>query len=267
MVRSVRDQWNRALDILGNKPSGLITDIDGTISELVAHPDEAVVTEEIKQSLNSLAKKLSVVAVVTGRSAPKAISMLGTSELLVVGNHGMEWAENGRIEVAPEVKPYTDKLNEALDKLSSEVRIPGVLIENKGVTAAIHYRQTENPDDSKRVIFAKLSDLAEQYGLILTEGKMNFELRPPVNLNKGTASIRIAERYNLKSCVFMGDDVTDVDAVRSLRGLAASGKIVFMSIAVLSGQTPPVVLEEADMLLDGVRQVAEFLRWLDSSLK
>ena len=85
-------------------------------------------------------------------------------------------------------------------------------------------------------------------------------------MNKGVALDSLIDAYRPRSVIFMGDDTTDADALRVLRRRKASGAIDGLGIAVIQDGTPASVLENADYSLNGVPEVAEFLRALMSSM-
>ncbi|MBA3413986.1 MAG: hypothetical protein H0U10_02020, partial [Chloroflexia bacterium] len=81
---------DRCRAVLRRAPAGLLSDIDGTLSDIAPTPADAFVAEGIKESLRRLAARLALVAVVSGRAAEAGRTMVGVDELLYVGNHGME---------------------------------------------------------------------------------------------------------------------------------------------------------------------------------
>src|SRR4051812_18581165 len=81
----------RLLDVVSHVPAGLFTDIDGTISQIAVVPSEATVSELARTAMDRLSRKLAVVGAVTGRAAGDGAAMIGLPDLLVVGNHGLEW--------------------------------------------------------------------------------------------------------------------------------------------------------------------------------
>lgn len=76
--------------MLALRPLGLITDIDGTISPIAPSPLEARVSPACRRHLAALAKKLELVAVISGRPAVEARDMVGVEGIVYVGNHGLE---------------------------------------------------------------------------------------------------------------------------------------------------------------------------------
>src|SRR5947207_8572575 len=76
--------------ILEETPAALISDIDGTISRIVARPEDATVADVARNSLEVLAGNLAVVAVVTGRDAATARQLVGANGITYIGNYGLD---------------------------------------------------------------------------------------------------------------------------------------------------------------------------------
>ena len=104
--------------------------------------------------------------------------------------------------------------------------------------------------------------MAAGAGLRLTEGRLVLELRPPLGGHKGTAVAALVERFGLRGAVFLGDDVTDLDALRALRRLRRARGMATLGIGVWSQEGPPEIREAADLLLHGVAEVERLLRAL-----
>jgi trehalose 6-phosphate phosphatase len=246
-------------EILSHRPSGLITDIDGTISRIALTPDAAIVEPEAKAALASLAEKLDLVAAVTGRSARDAAAMVDLPGLTYVGNHGMEILFGGRRSIAQAAAEFEPLVRELLERAEAALDLAGLIFEDKGVTASIHYRAAPEPALAKPRILEVLVPLAEELGLRLTEGRMVVEIRPPVVVNKGTAVRQLADDFHLRSLVFLGDDVTDLDAMRVVAELRDAGVAQGAVVGVLSAESPAPLVEHSDIRLGSVDDVAELL--------
>jgi trehalose 6-phosphate phosphatase len=92
------------------------------------------------------------------------------------------------------------------------------------------------------------------------------ELRLPVALDKGTALRDLVRDYRLRSTTFLGDDVTDLDAMRALRELRESGAVSGLSVGVVAPETPPQIAQEADLTVSSVDDVAGLLTALSQRL-
>jgi trehalose 6-phosphate phosphatase len=137
--------------------------------------------------------------------------------------------------------------------------VPWLLIENKGVTGTIHYRLAPDQIAAAALLEPLARAAADRHGLRLTAGRMIFEVRPDLAVNKGTAIRDLTQDIGLRGIVFFGDDVTDVDAFRALRELRESGEAATLRVGVLGPETSPAVLAEIDMSVVGVPACAATL--------
>jgi trehalose 6-phosphate phosphatase len=238
--------------LLEERPAGLLSDIDGTLSKIALTPDEAIVDVATRDALQLLTHHLDLVGVVTGRAAHDAEQMLGLEELVYFGNHGMERLEGGRLTVVAAARPFVAAIAETLNAVRQRYPAPGVLFENKGVSGSIHFRLTANPALAQDELLDIVAPLARAAGLQLTLGRMIIELRPPVRTNKGTALSEIVAEHKLRALLYLGDDITDLDAMRALRDLRNAGRLNGLSIGVLDVESPPEIAETADRVVAGV---------------
>lgn len=246
------------------QPAGLLTDIDGTISAIAPTPEAAVVTPELAATLTRLARRLTVVAALSGRGAADAARLVGVPGAVYVGNHGLERHGPDGLTVDPSAAPFVPTIAATLAAaeraaLATGLDLEGLLFENKGVTASIHYRLAPEPAHARATLLRIVEPLAAAAGLRLTEGRLVLELRPPVRGNKGTALAALVREYALRGAVFLGDDVTDLDAMAELRRLREIGQLAGLSVGVLASETPPVLRDVADLLVEGVDGLAALL--------
>jgi trehalose 6-phosphate phosphatase len=251
-VMAVRLDDIRPLEpALAQRPFGLATDIDGTISPIVRTPDVAAVTPLCRRYLEQISQRVEVVAVISGRAPEVARRLVGVEDLVYVGNHGLSWWRRGQEETLGEAVPYETMIREAKEELAIRLDLPGLILEDKGPILAFHYRLCADHEGTRRAILAALARW-ETRGLRVREGRMVFELAPPVDIDKGTALARLTETYRLASVLYLGDDLTDVDAFRVLRTWRHGGKVGGAAIAVANPESGPKVMEEADYWVDGV---------------
>ena len=128
--------------------------------------------------------------------------------------------------------------------------VPGVWVEDKGLSATVHYRahagsrRGARPGCSRRSTTARPGPSIE-----LREGRMSVELRPVGLGDKGTALRALAERFGLRGLVVLGDDMTDLDMFRAAAELRSGG----LDAAILAvgghGEVPPRVGEAADAVV------------------
>ncbi len=142
------------------------------------------------------------------------------------GNHGAEIRDGLGVYDLPEWKFDRPMLEEYLGRLrEATTYIPGVFIEDKTITAGIHFRQVPIPYLGK--LFNLIFNLAKEYDhfFALRSGKKVFEIRPLQAPDKGAAVSFILEKLGPgKLPIYIGDDVTDEDAFLALKdkGLSIS---------------------------------------------
>jgi trehalose 6-phosphate phosphatase len=254
-MRDIFDHLDAVKELLARSPFGLITDIDGTISEIATSPQEARVSPAFREHLAVLTGKLELVAAISGRPVLEVREMVGIEGMVYIGNHGLERWQNGMVEFADGVQGYPAKVVAVKEELGNLLAIEGLNYENKGVALAIHYRLCPDRERARQKILEilKTSVLANQFRTL--EGKMVVELRPPMGVNKGTAVKDLVEKYQLRGGIFMGDDTGDIDAFRVMHQKG------FSSLCVTADETPDDVSREADFSVNGVSDVARFLKW------
>jgi trehalose 6-phosphate phosphatase len=254
--------WER-LRTWGEEPRSVavLTDIDGTLAPIVPTPDMSEVPEEIKDLLRWLSERFLLVAGISGRKSEEALDLIGLEDVVYFGNHGFEILRDGEVEMIPEALPYLEKVQE-LESLAREELAPqGAFVEEKGITASIHYRNAPPEVGEKCVEFARRE--GERLGLRITVGRGVVEARPPIRADKGTAVRTLIEEYSPERAMFLGDDTTDLDAFRELEKLREEGELQeILRIGVSSDEGPPEIETEADIVVDGVEGVTALLRQL-----
>jgi len=240
---------------------GLVTDVDGTISPIVDEPDAARVTPENLRLLKQLQEHLPLVAVISGRAAEDVAHRVGIPGIVYVGNHGMETWVDGKVSVSEKVGAYREALDQAVPEIKEKM-VRGMRFEDKGATLSVHYRQADAPEDIGANLSPTMQRIADQFGLVLTQGRMVFEFRPPIDVDKGTAFQELVRTHRLDAAFFIGDDTTDVHAFQVARGLRELGHCQGYGLGVKSQGTPSAVLSESDFFVDEVAGVTSFLDWV-----
>lgn len=223
--RNVFDHIDEIKNRLSGKDIFLFLDYDGTLSPIVDDPQKAFMSEDIRSIIHLLKRYISI-AVVSGRSLQDVKERVGITDLIYAGNHGGEiW--DGEKEIIDQISEDDRRsLEEILEILKKETsHIKGVLIEDKGITASLHFRNVSMHQVSE--IFNIIERLAKGYerGFRFIIGKKVFEIRPVNIWNKGDAVSWIIENMGEQRFpVYIGDDTTDEDAYSVLknRGLSIS---------------------------------------------
>src|SRR5919107_1019446 len=183
--------------------AAIFTDIDGTLAPIVPTPDMSEVSAELKSLLRQLSERYLLVAGISGRKTEDAFDLIGLDDVVYFGNHGFEILRDGEVEVIPEALPYQEKIQE-LEHLAREELAPqGAFVEEKGITASIHYRNVPREVGERCVEFARRE--GERLGLRITVGRGVAEARPPIRADKGTAVRTLVEEYRPEKAMFMGD--------------------------------------------------------------
>ena len=246
-------EFERALAIafvaLRAEPAGLATDLDGTLAPIVPNPSAARPLSGAVEALQALASQLAVVAVISGRAALDARRILGGagSDVLVIGNHGLEWLEAGAD--APEFDEGLAELRSTLAEVVARIpALPGVEVEDKGLSATIHYRRAPDPAAARVELLTALPGVARA-SFEIREGRRSIELRPAGRGDKGTAISALIQRFSLRGLVVAGDDATDLDMFAAARDLEAAG--LRTAVLGVSGgrEVPAEVAGSVDVLL------------------
>lgn len=244
--------------------SGVITDFDGTLAPIVDDPAEARPLPEAVDVLRELAGRYRRVAVVSGRPAAFIAEHLRLEEdrgaegegLMVAGLYGLETAEGGEVRPHPEAEEWRQTVDEVAERARDEAP-DDVVVEHKGLSLTLHYRTAPDQGDW---VQRWMEEQAERTGLDVEPARMSYELRPPVEADKGTAVRRLAS--GLGAACFIGDDRGDLPAFAALDRLAEEEDLAAVKVAVRSDESPPELLEEGDFEVDGPEGVVELLRRL-----
>lgn len=265
-MRYTFDHLDLIQEALRRYPLGLITDVDGTISETAPTPQEARVSPLCQRYLAALATHLTLVAAVSGRPATQIRDMVGIDGMVYIGNHGMERWKRNQPEFSPRSHKYLGVMQSVVEELAPLLAMEGVSIENKGVTATIHYRLSLEPQIAERKILNTVETSALARGLRITRGRMAIDLAPPIDVNKGTAVLDLIREYNLHGGLYLGDDSTDIDAFRAVRNASRGSDFQGFAIGITSPEMPESLIREVDFTLHGVSDVERFLKWMIQSV-
>ena len=240
---------------------GLITDMDGTISPIVDNPEDAIVTPRNRKLLRQLQEKLSLVSVVSGRSVRSVTARMQIPGVVYIGNHGLERCVGGQVRYNFDVEKYRPMLESAMRELQA-ITLDGVRVEDKGLTVTLHYRQTEEPQLVRNQLLSRVQEIATQQKLDFFEGRMIFELRPPVNADKGSAFEGLVLEFSLDSALYIGDDTTDITALQKARQMRQEKMCYAVGVGVVSDEHPKILPTVADLWVVGVPEVENLFAWI-----
>jgi len=202
--------------------AALFLDFDGTLVELASTPDGVVVDLQLVLLLDRLSKHLNGrLAIISGRPVAGLRDLLPIS-VTAVGSHGMEFGNvDGTIDI--QVRPEGLEAT-LLDMRQLAAACPGVIVEDKPLGAALHYRQAPQAEEACTTL---ATELAEKHCLHLQPGKLMIEVRAPGG-DKGTAIERLMREPDMLGArpVFMGDDLTDEAGFAAADKLGGAGILI-----------------------------------------
>ncbi|MFG2044676.1 trehalose-phosphatase [Dactylosporangium sp. NPDC048998] len=251
--------------------ASLAFDFDGVLSPIVADPSLSRPYPGVVAALGRLAELVGSVSIITGRPVADVLRLGDLGELAaleqfsIFGLYGMQrWDRAGRAVVSEPVPAGVAEARAELPALLEAAGEPGVTVEDKAMSVAVHTRRADEPHRAFAALRGPLHELAGRHGLALEPGRMVLELRPP-GVDKGHALRAIVERRGARAVAYFGDDLGDLaafDAVERLREAGMAG------LKVCSGSDEvPQLAARADLIVDGPPGVLEFVEGLNERLK
>ncbi|WP_043447579.1 trehalose-phosphatase [Halotalea alkalilenta] len=197
----------------------LLLDFDGTLTPLVDRPEAVELAAPVKELLIELQRLLEgAIAVVSGRPLEQLGRFLHPFAPVMLGQHGAQWqGQDGRHHTLPF---DAEALNGARVRLAAlSARHPGLQLEDKGASLALHYRNVaaERLDSALIDAHAAIETEARRLGShVVHHGKCVFDLRL-AGSDKGQAVDRVMGEapFRGRKPVFVGDDLTDEDGFRA----------------------------------------------------
>ena len=233
-------------------------DYDGTLTPIVSHPQDAWLSDSMRQTLRLLVARVPV-AILSGRDLDDVRGRVHVDGLVYAGSHGFDIAGGGglRRELGAAYLPVLDmaetELREALDE------IPDAQLERKHFSVAAHYRNV-NESDAFRVALAVDAVAAKNRELRRIDGKKVYELLPRIQWDKGKAVLWLLETLGLDGAnalpIYIGDDTTDEDAFRSVKERGVG--------ILVSDESPPT---SATYSLRNPSEVEHFLQKITDRLR
>ena len=201
----------------------LFLDMDGVLAPMAPTPDAVVPTARRTAALKAVEARLAGrVAIVSGRTLAEIDRISDHALVSGSGVHGLERRlKDGSIERKVADAGVAQALG-AFEAFAADR--PGVIVEDKGVSVGLHYRQA--PDEA-RAAKDIAAELQSETGLTLQPGHMVLELKTP-GADKGTAITAFMQEAPFKGAVpvMLGDDLTDEYGFEAASALGGYGVLV-----------------------------------------
>jgi trehalose 6-phosphate phosphatase len=254
-----------AIEALAAEParSGLVLDFDGVLSPIIDDPEASRMPDHVAAALRRLSEQLALLAVISGRPVAFLEDRVRIPGVPLLGSYGMERSADGVRQVDGDAATWMERVREAgraLRELLTDS--PGVRVEEKTVSVAVHWRQAPDHAAAAEQVRRVTARLADETGLRLEPGKLVEELRPPVDVDKGSALAALLETSpGLTTLAYAGDDLGDAPALRKARDTGG------YALVVDHGQeTDPRLRDLADETFAGTTAFADWLGQLADAI-
>lgn len=205
--------------------TAFLLDFDGTLVDIAPQPDAVHVSAPLRETLSALhAASGGALAVITGRTVHDVESRLSLPGLVIAGVHGAErrYADGRFVRLntdADALAALERALRAEFAQLSAQ--FPGVVLENKGIAFALHYRHVPEAENAVLTVADRLAHRHAEH-VRLQAGKMVVELKPR-GASKGDVvhTLMTEPPFMGRTALFAGDDLTDetaFDAINALGG-------------------------------------------------
>ncbi|MFC7519275.1 trehalose-phosphatase [Xanthomonas populi] len=187
----------------------LFLDVDGTLIDFADSPEAVRLLPEVREAIGRLSDRLDgAVALVSGRPLSQLDALFAPLLLPAAGLHGHELRSD--IAARAAMPQYTSQWLHGLHKRAAALthQHPGVLVEDKGVSVALHWRA--QPLAGPDVLAFAQREIAQLSGYRLQPGDHVVEFIPEGS-NKGLAVEQLMQHgaFAGRTPVFVGDDLTD----------------------------------------------------------
>src|SRR5258708_3857897 len=189
----------------------ILLDVDGTILDLAPTPREVFVSHTLRDTLARLWERTDgAVAFVSGRPISELDLIFSPLQLPAIGGHGAELRTvAGGAPSAPRLPPLDPALKRRFAAIAEAG--PGIILEDKGYSLALHYRLAPHKESVVRAAAAKIYSELEASSIELLPGKLVLEIKQ-TGCTKATAvrELMTYTPFSDRRPIFIGDDVTDL---------------------------------------------------------
>jgi trehalose 6-phosphate phosphatase len=194
----------------------LFLDFDGTLAPIQADPANAQLSQEARDVLRRIAQQDFVfTTVISGRAVEDLYTRIRLDGIVYAGNHGLEIFGRGLRFVEPAADARRDQMQRLSEALADDLQaVPGVIVEDKGLSASIHYRGAAEADVPAIEDAVRYAVAAAGAWFRTQPGSKSIEIVPRTGWHKG-AAVQWINRHlgeNGLLPIYLGDDYSDEDA-------------------------------------------------------
>jgi trehalose 6-phosphate phosphatase len=205
-MKALLTRGNKALlDQLAWSNVLLAFDFDGTLAPIVANRHQAAMRARTARLFATVCERYPS-AVISGRAKADVERRLsGAKVRYLIGNHGLE--------PGTRLGTFERQMVQAHPLLETALEaVPGIDIENKRYSLAVHYRRAREKPKAREAIRRAVSGLPVPMRVI--PGKLVINVVPEAAPSKGDALVALRDRTEADVAMYIGDDVTDEDVFR-----------------------------------------------------
>lgn len=215
---------------VGERELAIFMDFDGTLAPIASHPSMVKLSDSMRSVLDTCIDRQDTdLAIVSGRARSDIQRLIPSDDLIFAGNHGLEISGPGIEDYRhPDIAHYEERAIDLARELEG-ITIQGAWVEAKGASITFHYREAAEEEHAEAAEAAR--GFIRAAGFQARDALCAVEARPPIGWDKGHAVLHILrERYGpgwseFMRVIYVGDDETDEDAFRSLRGLGMTFRV------------------------------------------
>jgi trehalose 6-phosphate phosphatase len=233
--------------------SALCLDFDGTLSAIVPDPVSARPWPGVTALLARLATRFALVAVISGRPVEFLKEALGSpAGVTLIGLYGLG-------QVGPDARPWAPVIADVVERARVEAPA-GVYVEPKGLTVTLHWRHAPETGPWASAFAARQE---VESGVRVHPGRMSLELRPPLDVDKGTVVRSLVG--GMRAVAVFGDDLGDLPAFDAVGELATQG-VAVARVAVIDTESDDRVAARSDLVVEGPAGAVALLEQLATAV-
>lgn len=234
-------------------------DFDGTLAPIVPDPADSRPVPGAIEALSALSRAGAHVVVITGRDAATVVRLGGLDAvpgLHVAGLYGLETWHDGNL-VRPDEPESIRSLREQLPAVVAEHGMPGVRVEDKGLSLVVHTRRSADPEGALAALRTPVVQLAHALGLEAEDGRNVIELRLP-GYDKGGVLRDVIREVDPAAMLYAGDDLGDLPAFAVVAHARAAGRVAWR-VGVVSAEVPELA-EHTDVAVNSSEELVTLLQ-------